>query len=384
MAKIKAKVSDNIYDSEIDKPISYVFDKYPIVKLKDNEWGTFLDAESIAKMWLSRELIFFPETQRGLTIKRNSRGEIEEKAVSDAKKIKTIQSKIVNDDYSIDTITINLLWDNNNKVEFKDGKLYVNALMCLLDGQHRVKSLALIHQSNLMIGEGEEGFKDLKSIVFPIKISNKDKNDASSEFYQYTLNLRISKSLAESFNKKDAINRIVTGLNRSGVLANKIDTTKTTISSANSYHIYTFATLVEAIRSSFGEIEDEEMEKNVLEFLQVFFKELISIFPELINEESRPLSKKHSLICENFAAYGYMEIAQLLYYSRGDKKWIEKLHKLRNINFNKLEDGDINKIWRGFLQPTENGAKIINNKSTRQSFKRAIKEQYYNQINQSL
>lgn len=384
MAKLKAKVSDNIYNPEIDKPISYIFDKYPIVKLKDNEWGTFLDAETIAKMWLSRELIFFPETQRGLTIKRNSQGEIEEKAVSDAKKIKTIQSKIVNDDYSIDTITINLLWDNNNKVEFKDGKLYVNALMCLLDGQHRVKSLALIHQSNLMIGEGEEGFKDLKSIVFPIKISNKDKNDASSEFYQYTLNLRISKSLAESFNKKDAINRIVTGLNRNGVLANKIDTTKTTISSANSYHIYTFATLVEAIRTSFGEIEDEEMEKNVLEFLQVFFKELISIFPELINEESRPLSKKHSLICENFAAYGYMEIAQLLYYSRGDKKWIEKLHKLRNINFNKLEDGEINKIWRGFLQPTESSAKIVNNKSTRQSFKRAIKEQYYNQINQSL
>lgn len=377
MAKVKAKIIDNIYDPNIDKPVEYTFDTFPIIKLQDHEWGTFLDAETIAKMWLSRKLIFFPETQRGLTIKRNKQGKIEERAVSDSKKIGTIQTKIRNGSYSIDTITINLLGDGKDKVEFKDGKLHIEALMCLLDGQHRTKALASIYQSNLIVGGDSKEYKDLKSIIFPIKISNKDKTEASLEFYQYTLNLRISKSLAESFNKKNAINRIVTALNKSGTLENKIDTTKTSISSSNSFHIYTFATLVEAIRNSFGEIEDEEMEKNVLEFLQAFFKELISVFPELIDEELRSLSKQYSLVCENFTAYAFIEIAQLFYFNRYDGTWKNNIQKLRDINFDKMEGEEINKRWRSFLQPTENGAKIVNNKSTRQSFRRAIKEEYF-------
>lgn len=377
MSKDKIEISDNIYDPNVDKPVKYTFDKFPVVKLQENEWGTFLDAETIAKMWLSRELIFFPKTQRGLTIKRNKKGIIEERAVSDSKKIKTIQNEIRGGTYSLDTIVINLLGDGKDMVEFEDGKLKTESLMCLLDGQHRVKAVTSIYKSNQIVGEGSKEYKDLKSIIFQIKISNKDETDASMEFYQYTLNLKISKSLVESFNKRNAINRIVNTLNKTGALENKIDTTKTSISSANSLHIYTFATFVEAIRNSFGEIEDAEMEKNVLEFLQLFFKELVNIFPELTDDELRSLSKKYSLICENFTAYAFIEIAQLFYFNRYDGTWKNNIQKLRDINFDKMEGEEINKRWRSFLQPTDNGAKIVNNKSTRQSFRRAIKEEYF-------
>ena len=222
--------------------------------------------------------------------------------------------------------------------------------------------------------------QELKKKSKQEKITNYNKDDAAQQFYQFTLGLKISKSLAESFNKKDAVNRIVDNLNKTGALKNKIDKVKTSIYATDTVSLTTFATMVNAIKDSYGQIDDEQMEKDVFDFLLAFFKELTMIFPELINDEERQLSKKYELTCENFMFYGWIEISQLLYCNRFDGgKWKQQLANMSKINFNRLnEDGtDVNPIWKSVLRTGNDKIYIVNSKSTRQVLRRIIREQFY-------
>lgn len=377
--KAKVLIKDNIYDKEIHKPINYTFEN--VFKLKKHEWSTHIDAETLAEMWESQKILYFPESQRGLTLKRNKNGVLEEKAVFSAKNIKSIQNKITKGEYHPDQITLNLLSDGNDTVIYENNTLKVESLITVLDGQHRLKALSNIYQSNKIKDDNER--VDLKSLIFPVKITNYDKDSAAQQFYQYTLGLRISKSLAESFNKKNSINRIVSELSKSGALKGRINTTSTSIVNSDIVNLTTFATMVSAITDSFGEITDANMEKDVLDFLQVFFKELTSVFPEMLNDVERHKSKQVNLICENFMMYAYIEIAQLLYCMRfqGDT-WKNQLWKMNNIDFDKInhlsDKIELNPIWSSILRLGGEGqVYITNNKTTRQSVRRIIKEQFY-------
>lgn len=382
MAKAKVLIKDNIYNSEIHKPIDYTFKN--VIQLKENEWSTHIDAETLGKLWMDQKLIYYPDSQRGLKVQRNSNGDLEEKAVFSAKNIKEIQESIKKDNYHPDQITLNLLVDGSDIAIYDGDELEVEGLLCVLDGQHRLKAIANILQANDIVGVESKKYKDLSTLIFPVKITNYNKNDAAQQFYQYTKGMRISKSLAESFNKKDAVNRIVDELNKSGALKGKIDKVKTSISASDSVHLTTFSTMVNAITDSYGTIDDEEMEKDVLEFLLAFFEQLTMIFPELINDEERQLSKKHQLTCENFMFYGWIEISQLLYCNRFNKgKWKQDLAKVSEIDFNRYYIDEetqykgVNPIWIPILRNGGGKTYIVNSKSTRQVLRRIIREQFY-------
>ncbi|MBC6695232.1 hypothetical protein H9L25_00370 [Terrisporobacter mayombei] len=375
----KVLIKDNIYDKEIHKPINYTFEN--VFKLKEHEWSTHIDAETLAELWESQKILYFPESQRGLTLKRNKSGVLEEKAVFSARNIKSIQNKIAKGEYHPDQITLNLLSDGSDTIVYENNTLEVESLITVLDGQHRLKALSNIYQANKMKGDDEK--VELKSLIFPVKITNYDKDAAAQQFYQYTLGLKISKSLAESFNKKNSINRIVGELSRNGVLKGRIDATNTSIKNNNIVNLTTFATMVSAITDSFGEITDATMEKDVLDFLQIFFKELTSVFPEMLNDTERHRSKQVNLICENFMMYAYIEIAQLLYCMRFQSdSWKDQLWKMSNIDFDKInhlaDKTELNPIWSPILRlGSEGQVYITNNKTTRQSLRRIIKEQFY-------
>lgn len=382
MSKTKMLIKDNIYDSEIHKPIDYTFEK--VTQLKDSEWSTHIDAETLGKLWLNQKLVYYPDSQRGLKIQRNKNGELEEKAVFSAKNVKEIQESIMKGTYHPDQITLNLLSNGSDIAIYDDEELQVEGLLCVLDGQHRLKAIANILQVNEIVGVESEKYKDLSKLVFPVKITNYNKNEAAQQFYQYTKGMRISKSLAESFNRKDAVNRIVDDLNNSGALKGKIDKVKTSISASDSVHLTTFSTMVNAITDSYGQIDDEQMKEDVLEFLLAFFEQLTMIFPELINDKERQLSKKYQLTCENFMFYGWVEISQLLYCNRfNDGQWKQQLAKISEIDFNRYhidEDTNtkgVNPIWMPILRNGNGRIYIVNSKSTRQVLRRIIREQFY-------
>lgn len=381
--KTKVKMTDNIYDANYDMPQEYAFNN--VFRLKDNEWTTVLSGKQLANMWLDRKILFHPDCQRGIKLERRN-GVLQPKAVCSRKNIREIKNDIVSGDYSPDEITLNILDDKKSKIEVEDNTMIAEGLMFVTDGQHRLKSLAELEISNNILGEDTA---NISNKFFNVKITNYTLEKAGEVFAQLTKGLRISKSLAESFNKKDSVNRIVSTLNRTSVLEDKIDTIKTSIVKSDTKHLTTFATLSMAIKDSYGDISDPKMEENVLDFLKEFFKELTNIFPEMLNDEERQLSKNHSLICENFMMYCWIELSQLLYCKRFSPTWREELSKIENIDFYKLnikseeeqhgdEDEELNPIWSSILRMTTNGTvSIVNNSSTRQTARRIIKEQFY-------
>lgn len=375
MAKIKVAINDNLYDKNVDKPMEFTFSN--VFQLKENEWTTVMTGEQLAEMWNGNIIKYDKDCQRGVTLKRNKKGELEERAVYSVKNVKQIQDSIMAGTYHPDEITLNILKDGQDEIVVENGVMKAQGVLLVNDGQHRLKALGNILSSSRLIGEE---CTVLKNLSFSVKITNYTTEEAGLLFYQLTRGLKISKSLAESFNKKDSINKIVDTLNRTGVLKGKIDTIKTSISAQDTIHITTFATMVAAIKDSYGEIEDEQMEKEVCNFLQIFFKELTSIFPELLNDEDRQLSKVYELTAENFMMYGFVELSQILYCNRfnGDK-WKEQLRNISQINFSKLgEDGELNPIWRQVLRLGENNrVYIVNSKTTRQTLRRIIREQFY-------
>lgn len=371
--KIKMIIDDNIYDKNY-KDIEMVFKN--VVKLKENEWSTHLDAETLAKMWIDKKICYIPEMQRGITLKRIN-NELKEVAVDSKKKIAEITKSILGDDYHPDQMTLNLLVNGNEELIFDNNELYIKGVLSVLDGQHRLKSLASIYINNQLVSK-EESY-DLKKLVFPIKVTKNNIDEGQLQFYQYSLTMKINKSTAESFNKKNAVNRIVINLNSDGVLKNKIDTNNTTLNKKDTQHITTFSTMVSAIKDSYGQIDDEKVENELTVFLQSYFKELISIFPELINYEERQLSNKYNLICENFMMYGYIELSQFLFSIRYKSDWKKKLRKIKEIDFNKLnKNGELNETWKSIMRVNASGIpSVVNNKTTRTILRNKIKEQFY-------
>lgn len=366
----KIMIKNNI----IDKEVEYTFRN--VTQLKKDEWLTTLSGKEIANLWNEGTIVYNPNTQRGTTVKRNKQGELEEVAVYSLKNVKEIQKKIISGDYYPDTIVLNVIKNDKNKLTVEGNDLKVEGQINILDGQHRCISLSLIQQSNNIVGD--DSSCDLSKLMFPIKITNYNVEQSQQQFYQYQLGLKISRSKAESFNKKDGVNRIVTALNTHGALKDKIDTNKTSIAKNDETHIVTFSTLVEAIKQSFGIMSNETREKEVLNFLLVYFEELFKIFPELSDHEARTLSKQYALTCENFMFYGYIELAALLYLDRNDGKvWKSKLQKLDDMNFSKLEEDELNPIWSSVLRLGVNGkVAIINNKTTRRLVGVILKEQF--------
>lgn len=301
--------SDNIYDEDVHKPlVDYKFEK--VNQLKENEWLTSINAYELARLWESEQLVYYPETQRGVINKKGRNGKKDKDVpIRSEANIKAIQGLIMRGKYFPDTLTLNILSEDNgvlydaatSELDIKDG------LLCILDGYHRIKA---IH--NIYLYTQEFNF-DLTKIIFPVKITNYDREEAKRQFRQYSLGMKINSSRSESFNLDDAVSNIVRELNFHGALEGLINDKTNSITEDNKEHIVTFATLTQAIRDSFKKIDGENEQKEILEFLQEYFEELMLLFPQMETYEGRRESKDYELVCENFFFYVWISFAKKLY-----------------------------------------------------------------------
>lgn len=300
---------DNIYDKDIHRPLSnYKFEK--VNQLKENEWLTSINAYELARLWESEQLVYYPETQRGVINKKGRNGKKDKDVpIRSEANIKAIQGLIMRGKYFPDTLTLNILSEDNgvlydaatSELDIKDG------LLCILDGYHRIKAL-----HNIYLYTQEFDF-DLTKIIFPVKITNYDREEAKRQFRQYSLGMKINSSRSESFNLDDAVSNIVRELNFHGALEGLINDKTNSITEDNKEHIVTFATLTQAIRDSFKKIDGENEQKEILEFLQEYFEELMLLFPQMETYEGRRESKDYELVCENFFFYVWISFAKKLY-----------------------------------------------------------------------
>lgn len=367
---------DNIYDSKQHKLTeNYIFQK--VDHLYKNMWTINISAYEIAKLWDEQKIIYYPATQRGVLPKKQADGTFKYKAVFNKTRVKDIQKKILQEKYFPDQLTINILDEHGKEgnVMYNGGTsqlTIIQGLMCMQDGQHRTKSMHNIYQDASIIG-GEEGKKMiniLKTLKFPVLITCHDMDTAMEHFWQLNLHESLSKSRIESFNKQDAVNRIMIKLNEKGALKDKIDMVKTSIAKNDMMNIVTLNTLVTAFKNTFSDIEDKTMEDECFKFLKEFFEELVKIYPEMMTYEGRIMSKEISLVCENFMFYAYLGLAHNLYLWRRSN-WKKRMQCIKYID---LDKG--NPIWSRVMRQTSNGLSIINNTSTRRTLKDIYLEQF--------
>lgn len=367
---------DNIYNPNEHKLTkNYIFKN--VEHLYKDMWTINMSAYEIAELWNEQKIIYYPVTQRGVVPQKQSNGTFKYKAVFNKTRVKAIQKKILQEKYFPDQLTINILDEKGEKGNIIYDKdtyelIIMSGLMCMQDGQHRTKAMHNIYQDALVIG-GEEGNKMidiLKNLKFPVLITCHNMNTAMEHFWQLNLHEAISKSRIESFNKQDAVNRVMIKLNEKGALKNHIDMVKTSISKNDEMNIVTLNTLVTAFKNSFSDIENKEMEDEYFRFLREFFEELIKIYPEMLTYEGRKMSKEVSLTCENFMFYAYLALAHNLYLWR-HSNWKEKMQCIKYIDLDKGSP-----IWSRVMRQTNNGLSIINNNGTRKTIKDIYLEQF--------
>lgn len=372
MAKAKVMVKDNIIENINENTVeNMIFSN--VEKLNDEEYSLVLSGYELANMWDNSEISYFGDIQRGLKPKKIRNGEIKYVPICSDKNIKEITNLMINNKFYTSQLTITVIKTGNETIEYniEDKTLNITGTPLILDGNHRVRSLSKV-MSYAVVDGNDKLINQLKQLKFPVKITHYDTTTAKIVFNQFSKGLKISTSKAESFDMTKASNRIVDRLNKQSVLKDMIDTNKTVISKSDEQHIYTFASVNEAIKNSFGIIQNEKEENEIYDFLVLFFKELVAMFPEIMDYELRTMSKEYSLVCENMMIYGYLALAENLYLKRYSNKWREEFKFIEKMDFDKESE-----VWQPIVRTHDEKVSLVNNKQTRSIMRKIIKEQFY-------
>lgn len=377
MAKAKVMIKDNIIENINENTVeNMIFSN--VDKLNDEEYSLVLNGYELAIMWDEQKIHFYGDIQRGLKPKKiNKAGDIKYVPICSDKNIKEIYDLIVSKDenkkFFTSQLTLTVIKTGNEHIKYNEENrsLIVTGTPLILDGNHRIRALHKVYLTAKVLDD--KYFIDkLKDLKFPIKFTNYDTTTAKIVFNQFAKGLKISTSKAESFDMTKASNRIVDKLNKQSILKDKIDTNKTVISKSDSQHIYTFASVNEAIKNSFGVIQNEKEENEIYDFLVLFFKELVAMFPEIMDYELRTVSKEYSLVCENMMIYGYLALAENLYLKRYSDKWREEFKFIEKMDFDKESE-----VWQPIVRNHDDKVSLVNNKQTRSIMRKIIKEQFY-------
>lgn len=308
------------------------------LKLSDKEFNVVINAYHLAEMWVNGTIKYVEDIQRGVKETIDEEGNIVKEPIINKANVKTITNKILEGNYYLDQITLNILAEEGkqkSKVKYSktSSELIVESGICaLLDGNHRMTSLVELYRSG-----DEDAINALKSISFPVKISILNKEDAQEQFYQFTLGSKISSSRKEYFNNKDNANKITKYLYQNSVLTGMIENTKNAIAKNDEIHVVSYATLKNAIELAFDvdTLTSEEVD-SLEKYLAEFFEELFTVIPEFKSFEGRKeLREQNLLTCENFTFYGYIGIAQWLHEKEG---WKDLLKLVKDIDFDKTNE----------------------------------------------
>jgi hypothetical protein len=344
-----------------------------ITKIGDDKYLTYLSSWDIGEMFEKQQLCYYSVTQRGIRYKKIN-NKVVEKTIVKQSNINEMSNLILKGELSTTQITLNILSAGNEIINYNEEKkeLFVKGSLSILDGNHRVQSCYRAYKSAQILNE-DELIKNVKQLLFPIIILHLNDEDAKNTFSQFSKGLKISKSLAESFDSTKASNRIATKLNEHSILKDRIDTRRTYLQKTDTQHVVTFLTLKTAIDSFFPSIKDENEEKEIYIFLSAFFNELINLFPNLI-DENRLLLKEEYINFEDIFFYCYVSLAEDLYLKR-KSNWKSELKALDKIDYSKD-----NSIWNCVIKPTRTSYTIINNKSSRALMIRVFKQEFYSNL----
>ena len=344
-----------------------------VTKIGDDKYLTYLSVWDIGEMFEKQQLCYYSNTQRGVKY-RKINNKIVEKTIVKQSNINEMANLILKGELSVTQLTFNVLDNSKGLINYNKDKneLFIKGSLSILDGNHRVRACYKAYKSAQILNDPKL-IENVKLLLFPIIILHLNDENAKNTFSQMSKGLKISKSLAESFDSTKASNRIATKLNEHSTLKDRIDTRRTYLQKTDTKHIVTFLTLKTAIDNSFPSIKDENEEQEIYIFLSAFFNELINLFPNLI-DENRLLLKEEYLNFEDIFFYCYLSLSEDLYLKR-KSNWRSEMKALDKIDYSKD-----NSMWNCVIKPTRTGHTIINNKSSRALMIRVFKQEFYNNL----
>lgn len=317
-----------------------------VLILNDKEFMLRLNGQELVDMWTSQKIKYDPEIQRGLKLVKNEEGKEIYVPIYSKLHVRKIKEAIENNDFYVSQITLNIK-EGVGSVKYNEKDLKLDLEDCeiaILDGQHRLRALECIHEGNEN-GTYEKPI-DLTQINFPIKISNYSTLKGQQQFYQFTLGSKISSSRIEYFNNKDYANKITKELYNNSVLKGKIEDIKNIVGKNEEHKVVSYSTLKKAIEMNFKTdtfVSDSETSE-ITSFLKKFFDELFKVIPSFNSfEERKELREEGSMLCENFAFYGYLSVASHLI-NKSD--WKDHLVYLKEIEFRKNQAPWVNRVTK--------------------------------------
>ncbi len=146
-----------------------------ITRLGNHEYLSVATGAELVDLWEQGLLTYNPMIQRGSKIKVRNNEEVEEPVYS-KENVKRIYKAMIEDNFYVDMITVNLLSGINDSITDDDGtgKMKLVGQVDILDGQHRIRALQMIKESNAA------GYTNinLADYLFPVKITNYDTTKA--------------------------------------------------------------------------------------------------------------------------------------------------------------------------------------------------------------
>lgn len=229
--------------------------KFPIVlekvlQVDEDRWFTFLDLQTIGKLYSSGAIIYNPETQRNLKIKEFENNIVKEININKIA-VQEIKQLMLENKFIFNTLTFNLQQDGEEEFEYDSKKskfIITKGNIAVLDGWHRSLSMLYALQENPELNG-----------CFEVRITYFDTDKAKAFIVQEDKKNKINAHYIKSLDTNKLSNLIVKKLNENSnsYLRGKITTDKIYIKKGKT--LIMFDVLSDAIEFTFKPMQNADI-----------------------------------------------------------------------------------------------------------------------------
>jgi putative sterol carrier protein len=229
--------------------------KFPIVlekvlQVDEDRWFTFLDLQTISKLYNSGAIIYNPETQRNLKIKEFENNIVKEININKIA-VQEIKQLMLENKFIFNTLTFNLQQDGEEEFEYDSKKskfIITKGNIAVLDGWHRSLSMLYALQENPELNG-----------CFEVRITYFDTDKAKAFIVQEDKKNKINAQYIKSLDTNKLSNLIVKKLNENSnsYLRGKITTDKIYIKKGKA--LIMFDVLSDAIEFTFKPMQNADI-----------------------------------------------------------------------------------------------------------------------------
>jgi hypothetical protein len=335
----KIKIENWFTETEIKDGINYKRSnltekaEYPLVVAnalqgKEDQYITYLPAKTI-KLWFDSDLLPYNfNTQRNPRVKTNENGELIKTANIKTKSVNEIARDIETNNFITNCITLNLLHDGTDYMEYNNKKqelIIRSGQLNPIDGFHRIQGMMLALAKNPKL-----------DYITEVRITNWDVQKCRNFIFQEDKRNKIDKRYMHSIiNINKWGNKVTRALNEGSYdLNGKIVTDKVYIRNGEAL------TLFNVMSDTIDELYEIKTNKDVIDlskWLGGFFDYIIGSYPHEFVEDIDG-TKASSTINMPLTFVGYLALSKKLY---GQENWeLQLTDALSNIDFS-LE----NPVW---------------------------------------